>query len=270
MPLTKTANVEYDKLTDLNNPVPTPPVHAARLSALLKSLATAEGAVAEGIKAREGLISSLEQMLSSNRAALEAEQNQRYNLVTRRNAIEGKKREVEDSIMRGLSAETPNGNGAPNQTMTSTYGLVRDHSVSQEPERPNVEALTPPHESLIPTTTPPPTLSIYNVLANPASENVVSEQTPSRNEATPAGPISTAPPNSDVGADLLRSLNSRLPPRSSVHARPSSEDVDGLIASAKRRRTGQAEAKIDFEAAMGDGDGMDGLDDDVVGMLGRE
>ncbi|KAF2085518.1 DUF618 domain protein, partial [Saccharata proteae CBS 121410] len=104
-PAVTTAYSAYDALIDPAAPVPTPPVHAARLSAVLKNLASAEGAVAESIKARRELISGLEKLLETNRSALAADESAHYELGTRRAGIEAKKREVEDGIMRGLSAE---------------------------------------------------------------------------------------------------------------------------------------------------------------------
>jgi regulator of Ty1 transposition protein 103 len=67
------ANQDYDKLTNPIVAPPSAPVHAACLNGLLKTLANAEGAVAESIRARK-LIEGLEKLLSTNRAALTDEE----------------------------------------------------------------------------------------------------------------------------------------------------------------------------------------------------
>ena len=138
-----TANVEYDKLHDVNATVPTPPVHAAKLSQLLKSLASAESSVSEIIKARQELITGLEKLLDSNRSALSKEEALVVRLSERKAETEEKKREVEDAIMRGFSEDL-----APTEN-NAQFDL-------EDSGRPAVEALTPPPvESLTPTSSPP-------------------------------------------------------------------------------------------------------------------
>lgn len=147
------ANSEYDKMHDPSAQVPTPPVHAARLSQLLKSLANAENSVSESIKSRESLIQGLEQLLETNRSALAKEQSQASTLSERKGETEAKKREVEDAIMRGLSVEhSPqtheNGDSAADQQDHAYAG--DDASGAAPPVEaltpPPVEALTPPHQ----------------------------------------------------------------------------------------------------------------------------
>ncbi|KAE8134799.1 RNA polymerase II-binding domain-containing protein [Aspergillus pseudotamarii] len=137
-----TANAEYDKMHDPSTPLPTPPVHAARLSQLLKALANAESSVSEVIKSRIALIDGLEKLLETNRSALAKEQSLATQLSERRSETEAKKREVEDGIMRGLSAEN-----SPAVNLEDPEG---------EPlTRPEVEALTPPPvEALTPVGSP--------------------------------------------------------------------------------------------------------------------
>ncbi|GKZ33085.1 regulation of nuclear pre-mRNA domain containing protein 1B [Aspergillus brasiliensis] len=127
------ANAEYDKMHDPNTPLPTPPVHAARLSQLLKALANAESSVSEVIKSRTALIEGLEKLLETNRSALSKEQSMVAQLTARKSETETTKREVEDAIMRGLSAEN---SPAVNH---GDAGLEGEHI-----SRPEVEALTPP------------------------------------------------------------------------------------------------------------------------------
>lgn len=129
---TTNAEQEYAKNTDPKQPTPSAPVYAARLNGLLKTLATAEGAVAECVKARTELIGALEKLLGMNKASLETEEKQLAELADRKSSIEQKKADVEMAIMRGLADQAP---------------ANRDgHSASPvpEPDRPEVEALTPP------------------------------------------------------------------------------------------------------------------------------
>ncbi|KAF2759197.1 DUF618-domain-containing protein [Pseudovirgaria hyperparasitica] len=137
----ETANAEYDRVTNPDAKAPTPPVHAHQLSNVLKTLANAEGAVAQSIKCRRTLIEGLEKLLATNRTALSTEETYHYELSSKKTTIEAKKREVEDGIMRGLTSGHA-GNGA---------------AYEDETNRPDVEQLTPPPvESLTPTGSPPP------------------------------------------------------------------------------------------------------------------
>lgn len=128
------ANQEYDKQMDPDVAVPSAPVYAARLNGLLKTLANAESAVAECVKAREHLVSGLEKLLDENRSALEADKTAATELLKRKLEIEDKKQQVEVAIMRALGpAES---NGVP--------GEGDSGSPHPEPDRPEMEALTPP------------------------------------------------------------------------------------------------------------------------------
>ncbi|KAF4451910.1 hypothetical protein F53441_5229 [Fusarium austroafricanum] len=128
------ANQEYEKQTDSSTPVPSAPVYAARLNGLLKTLANAESAVAECVKAREGLVSGLESLLNANRAALEQEKSSAAQLGSRKTEIEEKKHQVEVGIMRALGPA--DSAGSPGQGNSS--------GAPPEPDRPEIEALTPP------------------------------------------------------------------------------------------------------------------------------
>lgn len=150
------ASTEYDKMNDVNTPVPTPPVHAARLSQLLKALANAESSVSEIIKSRQALIDGLEKLLDSNRSALAKEQSLVAQLAERKSATESKKRDVEDAIMRGLSAEHP-----PADHNGGELG-------AEETTRPEIEALTPPPvESLTPVDSPNQSFSTHTEPSQP-------------------------------------------------------------------------------------------------------
>lgn len=128
------ANQEYEKHTDPSTAVPTAPVYAARLNGLLKTLANAESAVAECVKAREGLVSGLEKLLETNRSALESDRSAAAELLKRKEGIEDKKQQVEMAIMRALGPAEGNGSPEEGESM----------SPPPEPGRPEMEALTPP------------------------------------------------------------------------------------------------------------------------------
>lgn len=124
------ANHEFDKLMGPGATVPSAPVYAARLSGLLKTLAQAEGAVEQCVKARRVLVGELQKLLDSNRAALLADESQMDTFERKRSAVEDKKNEVERAIMAGLPNDEP---------YLSSNGLG-----DQSAPEPEVEALTPP------------------------------------------------------------------------------------------------------------------------------
>lgn len=241
-----TADSEYDKLTDPSKPTPTPPVHAARLSALLKNLANAEGAVSESIKARRGLIAGLESIIETNRSALASEEAQKETLITRKNVIEAKKREVEDGIMRGLSApSTPvvaHGSPISDPRTNGRVMLSPNDNASVEPERPDVEELTPPPQE-------PRTLAESPIAA------------PTHVQSTPPPPshhAPIAPPT--AGADLLSSLS--MPPVRHYAGTPGSAGGGGM---AKKRKVDD-----DYPDFGSGEDAMADLDDDVAELLRAE
>ena len=128
------ANQEYDKLMGPGATVPSAPVYAARLSGLLKTLAQAEGAVEQCVKARRVLVGELQKLLDSNRAAVLADEGQMDTFEGKRLDVEDKKNEVERAIMAGLPNDEP-------YMSSNGLGLSDHHQSAPEPE---VEALTPP------------------------------------------------------------------------------------------------------------------------------
>ncbi|KAF2485081.1 RNA polymerase II-binding domain-containing protein [Neohortaea acidophila] len=141
-PSVDTANKEYAKMTDPDTPVPTAPVHAARLSQLMKSLAAAQGAVEASVQARRALLAELDRLVESHKAKLAVDETTAADIVTRKDDIENKKKEVEDNIMRGLSTPT-----SPTNPTTDPFDLLRangSRSASKEIERPEAEGFTPP------------------------------------------------------------------------------------------------------------------------------
>lgn len=138
-PTINTANTEYDKLNNPNAKLPAPPLHAARLSALLKSLAIAESSVAESVKARKALISELEKILETNRTSLSKDETTLSDLQTRKTDTETKRRDVEENIRRTANAES--------EAMYHNSGERPDSfapDLEKEMDRPEYEALTPP------------------------------------------------------------------------------------------------------------------------------
>ncbi|CZT51097.1 probable RTT103 Regulator of Ty1 Transposition [Rhynchosporium secalis] len=251
------ANQDYTKLTDPNTVAPTPPVHAARLNGLLKTLANAEGAVAESIKARQLLIEGLEKILDTNRSVLASEEAQMSELQNRRAEIDNKKRDVEESIMRGFSNSnpaTPVGDGSPGAQHTPmTPG---QHSGSVEPDRPEVEALTPPGYPQPPAVEPIPE---YDLNQNNNQNNQNNHGNNGHHMHTNGHGnhnlyqqdyTSQQSPTGAPGLDLLSSL-------STTYARPASGG------SAKKRKLN------DEFPDLGGEDAMDGLDDEVVGILNK-
>jgi len=203
------ANQDYDKLTDPNTPTPSAPVHAARLNGLLKTLANAEGAVAESIKARRELIEGLEKILDTNKATLTIEETQLDLLSSRRAEIDAKKKEVEDSIMRGFATNSnpgtpvgPDGSPANNNQSPITP--------APEPDRPEVEALTPPgYPSDPPTVVPDLNINSTNGSSIPPIQH--SYQSPTSALDLLAGVSTTYGRPPSAGSTKKRKLNDDFP-----------------------------------------------------------
>ena len=248
-----TADSEYDKLTDPTKTIPTPPVYAARLSALLKNLASAESAVSASLKARHALVEGLEKVIETNKAALLAEETRHATLSTRKDAIEAKKRDVEDGIMRGLSGDlSPVTHGSPVSDPRMNGRASATPVTPADPDRPDIEELTPPPEE--------PSRGIDPITSAANGTRALTPQPQyQQGPTTPQQPpaiAAQAQPLLQAGADLLSSLN--IPP-----VRQYSGSPGGGVA--KKR-------KLDDEAAVfGSGeDAMADLDDDVAELLRQE
>jgi len=269
-----TAQSEYVKMTDPEAAVPTPPVYAARLSGLLKNLANAESAVSECVRARTSLITELEQLLQKQRAALEVEEPQLQDLTSKKLAIEAKKREVEDGIMRGLSAE-------------STPGSFDD------PPRPEVERFTPPPmqpetvESITPPGSPPkfepepagtngtiapamaeiPQLPIqpyFPFLADsPTTETLPPITAPLDDPADPSLAFTPLP---GLSSDPRLSASMSTPTDPRIARRQASSEPS----SDPRKRQKTKRESMNEDAVFANGGVMEGIDDDVQAMLGAE
>jgi len=255
-PAIAAANQDYEKLTNPDNAIPSPPMHAASLAALVKKLAVAEGAVAESIKARNALILGLEKLLEANRAKLATEEAHVIDLSARKDAIESRKREVEEAILKGLSAaETNKISAAPLPVAAGRPGGVQDIPY----ERPKIEELTPPPmESFTPVGSPRADIP-DDFFPTPAANPVQPVAVPSRPSASIIPPEPTTITAALPGADLLSSL---------THARAD----DGMNGSGygmntyKKRKMSRSAAEDEFAAFAGDGD-MDGIDADVGNLI---
>ena len=247
MAIKNTANHEYDRLNDPTATLPPPPVHAARLSSLMKALANAESSDSESIKARKALITGLEKILESNKTELAKEEAQHEEFSQRRISTEAKKREVEDGIMKGMAAPTSTSATLdPGHPSTSAANGDAD-----EPERPEYEALTPPPVEAL---TPPPD-------AGPPSQTEVEQSIPDDVDVT------------NLLANISGNPSAQPQPQaSSTLARPrsSSSGVNGSSlsgSSMKKRKMSHEDEEL---AAFAGGDAMDDLDDDVAELLRQE
>ncbi|KAG0647441.1 hypothetical protein D0Z07_6669 [Hyphodiscus hymeniophilus] len=226
------ANQDYDKLTDPNVTVPSAPVHAARLNGLLKTLANAEGAVAESIKARQLLIEGLEKILDTNRNALIAEESQFDHISARRNEIDAKKREVEDNIMRGFNSNpsTPAGVGgaSPGSSVHQTPATP-----VEEPNRPEVEALTPPGFPRPPPREPAPPLDLDASINESAAESLVQIPAPTDFQIGYTGDAGYRPASMSSGSAKKRKLNNE-----DEYADLGEGDLDADVAEMLRQDSG--------------------------------
>jgi regulator of Ty1 transposition protein 103 len=296
-----TADNEYAKMMDVNTPLPTPPVYAARLSALMKNLATAQGAVEASIKARKDLLAGLGKLIDSNRAKLAEDEATAQDLSIRREGIEAKKKDVEDGIMRGLStldsagvsdpalvglgAQVNGGTnghrGGPVQGSPETEGFT--------PPPPDVEEFTPPpQESTTETGDPAPLIGDVNepnerLLANTTGAERLQEQPPKLDEPAPAfePPPALSHETSDAMAaanSFLENLSATMPSHfSQAQTRQASSELppDGSDGGAgdprlKRRKLSHKSGGNIDEDIFGVGD-VGGIDEEgVTAMLGTE
>ena len=266
-----TANTEHSKLTDPNTPLPSPPVHAAKLASLMKTLASAHSAVESSIKARTELIAGLEQLLQKNRSSLDADQATATELSGRLTTTESRKREVEDGIMRGLSNPTTPLNQSPG---VGAGDLSSNGTLGNEPTAPDYEEFTPPPE--VESFTPPPagdaddtdrdTFAIgenvpgETLLADPAGAEAISEQQPTHDEPPPSHEpppmLESQPEKATItpGADILSSL--QMPQARHASAEIPAESADPRL---KRRKLTHNEPEEII--------GADGVDEDGVAAM---
>lgn len=269
-----TANTEHTKLTDPNTALPSPPVHAAKLASLMKTLASAHSAVESSIKARTELIAGLEQLLQKNRSSLATDQATATDLSSRLTATENRKREVEDGIMRGLSNPgTPSGQ-SPGAGSDATVNGAN----ANEPTAPDYEEFTPPPE--VESFTPPPAgepdaserdtfavgddVPAEHSLADPSGVEVISEQPPTHDEPPPSheppAVLETQPTKTDnaFGADILSSLQMPQVRQASTEILPESADP-----RLKRRKMSHNQTPASEDETIG----ANGVDEDGVAAM---
>ena len=214
--------------------------------------------MSEVIKARHSLVEGLEKIIQDNRTAIATSEAQKTTISARKLAMEAKKREVEDGIMRGIiSAES---------TPMATYGSPGAGSNSNgnaaspsdnEPERPDVEELTPPPESNPPegehlSPTPGAIVGLHGDFDHRPTS--IDPRLASRTLSAPS-PAYTNTALPVAGADLLSSLS--VP---SVH-----QFVGNHGATPKKRKIDD-----DYTDFAGGEDAMANLDDDVAELLRAE
>lgn len=258
------AEAEYEKMNDPSVPSPTPPVHAARLNSLMKSLASAQSALEGCIKARTDIVAGLEKLLDTHRDKLATEQGQLTSVQTRMVEVEAKKKGVEDQIMQALStpdATTPvqstdaDMTNKKDDTSTSTGAATRPEPDSFTPPPPEVEAFTPPTQ---PEDVDEDTFALGDAdpreacLADTSGAELIHEIPPNLNEPPP----SYEPPH----IDLLHSLSKHVPGA----AKESVNDP-----RTKRRKVAHTTASGDVDdAVFGETDmGVD--EDGVAALLGN-
>ncbi|KAK4542519.1 hypothetical protein LTR36_006772 [Oleoguttula mirabilis] len=298
-PAVENAGKEYAKMTDTNVTLPTPPVHAARLSALMRNLATAQGAVEASIKARRELLDGLEKLVESNRTKLNAEEAAVADLSAKKEGIEAKKKEVEDGIMRGLSAPTSPTAGNTPTGGAQTNGTLATNGGAAEPAAPETEGFTPPPpdvESFTPlaeeeeygTTTGDITasgdgggLDYYDdpepvlLASNPTgAENMPSEQpTTDFNEPPPAFEPPPAMQASNAANDFLANLNMPAQQQQPPMVRQASGElpagsVNGNPGDPRlKRRKMSHRPSTDVEDGDIFGSGAAGVDEDGVAAM---
>jgi regulator of Ty1 transposition protein 103 len=271
-PAVTAANQDYEKLTNPNATVPSPPMHAAGLAALCKKLAVAESAVTESIKARNALIAGLEQLLATNKSKLEQDEAQATDLKTRKDAIESRKRAVEEAILKGLSAAEQNRISTAPLPVAAASPVAATFSAPQE--RPQVEELTPPpmesftpvgspQQAAAPKTEPVPDIG-DDVMPEPVADPIVPETAPAPADHTTQPGYATiiGEPNQHIAADLLKSLQ---------HAKPGADGggVYGQQAyqnTYKKRKMSRNPEQDDFAAFAGDNE-MANIDDNFKELI---
>lgn len=265
-PAVTTANQEYEKLTNPNATVLSPPMHAAGLAALCRKLAVAEGAVAESIKARQALISGLEKLLETNKSKLEQDEAQSSDLKTRKDAIDSRKREVEAAILKGLSAAETNKISAAPLPVATTSPVSQSRPQVEELTPPPMESFTPvgsPQQAAAPGHEPVPDIG-DDVMPEPASHTVVPQSAvaPDHHTTQPEYATAIGEPNQHVAEDLLRSLQ-HVPLGTNGSVQGQQVAFQNMY---KKRKMSRSTAEDEFAAFAGDGD-MKAVDDDLGELI---
>lgn len=238
-------------------------MHAAGLATLVRKLGEAEVAVAESIKQREALVAGLVKLLETNRAKLEHEKAQAVDFRTRKDAIESRKRKVEEAILKGLSAAETN-------EISASAPLPAATTSPTTQERPQIEELTPPPmESFTPVGSPQqapvqaadPVPDIGDdVMPHPVA-NPIEPQTalaPSGHSTEPA--YATAIGETNAPADLLKSLQHPRLDQGGEYGQNTYQQ------QYKKRKMSRSNAEDEFAAFEGDRD-MESMDDNLAELI---
>lgn len=292
-----TAETEFEKTSGPNAPVPSPPVHAARLSALVKNLAAAQGAVESSIQARQDVLAGLERLMESHRARLAEDEITAADVAAKKEVVENKKREVEDGIMRGLSNPSSPTGATPDPASKEISANDFAHNGTSNTEAPEAEDFTPPPPDVESFTPPPGELADELTLAgdplpftgetnsleqsfttNTGAESIHEIPT-SFNEPPPAFELPQVIPNVTAAEQANDFLNSLAVPSGNGKVRQASteltpDDLDGSREMSgdprlKRRKishTKRSDVDEDGFGSMGPSGG-NGVDDDEIGAL---
>ncbi|KXL46294.1 hypothetical protein M433DRAFT_153755 [Acidomyces richmondensis BFW] len=268
------ALVEYAKLTDAGATAPTPPVYAARLSALMKSLAAAEAAIGASVQARREVVAGVEALLEEQRARLAEDEAKVKELADKKEVVESKKRAVEDAIMRGLSGTTvEEGETTANRDFAETRG---------EEEGPEAEGFTPPPPDVEAFTPPPPEVQEVEVEGLPQGEDSTTapkdEVTMGTSQTEPPMGLEqqAAPSQQPAVSNITSDSHSLKPPTPQDRVRqastelpaPSSTRTDPRL---KRRKTSHpaktSAEEADAEVFAAGGGVANGIDEEGVAAM---
>lgn len=215
------ARTENSRLNESEAELPEAPLYAARLTALLKTLATAESFVEESVRARQSVIAELEKLLAANRASLSTDKSALVEIEERKAKTDSSRREVEDNIRHATQSGETNLAAVDNADMDR--GLASGELEGEKPPvqdlaPPPVEALTPVEsrasspavgeEHTAPSTAKPEegsrNLDVQYLLAS-----ISPAQTTSRQNADPANQAMEPGANADSNLGLDHLLTSK-------------------------------------------------------------
>lgn len=221
------------------------PVQIGQLSALIKSLANAESAVSNSIKARSELITGLEKMLEVHKGLVSQETESVKAFSTRRAELDVRRKELEDIITKNVEASDLGHTSGPAATSDGP---------SASPE---MEGFTPPQAS---TDSTAPNVLLDTQPAGfpgqlePAPTPAVLDDAGIRAEGQDQAAAATN------ALDILASL--KMPTQQSPTQSPPTNGNDPR----KKRKTSHSAAEME-DQMFADGDGI-GLDADVAANLG--
>jgi regulator of Ty1 transposition protein 103 len=149
---TGSANTEFQKQFDTEH-LPAPPVYAARLSSLLKTLDSADNAVKGAIESRKAHIRNIERLLEQSKAALAKDEGTVAALAEKKKRTEETKLSVENLILEGMEENNSGGDGdrTPGDNTPDDF------------KSPEIEALTPPAQIQYEPPDPPSASEIHHI-----------------------------------------------------------------------------------------------------------